>query len=389
MLKPLFVLALMLGTGFLAETGLVADDLSNIEHRIVAIQQDRFHAWPANNGGWQWENELLVGFTQGDFEVQKGHDIGGRQNTMLTRSLDGGETWTFFDPENLLDDDNPKYLGVGKTGLKQPMEMTHPDFTLRIFSSGYHGNDDPVGGFFYSSDRGKSWNGPHAFTGLLDAPELKGKMIAARTDYIVQDKNHCFIYIATYEEQKGRKRIACIETTDGGLTFDFVSWVTPETNEYSSIMCQTVQVDEHEFVLTYRKIFKDKTKFDTIETYRSTDGCQTWTCLGTLKEMKTHSNPPALVKLQDGRLCCAYGDRYAAEIRARYSHDNGETWGPELVIRDDFQSRDRDLSSAPTSGADMGYPRLFQRPDGKLVVVYYWATAEHPQQHIACSIWEP
>jgi hypothetical protein len=38
---------------------------------------------------------------------------------------------------------------------------------------------------------------------------------------------------------------------------------------------------------------------------------------------------------------------------------------------------------------DLGYPRLVQRPDGKLVAMYYWATKENPEQHIAASIWQP
>jgi hypothetical protein len=38
---------------------------------------------------------------------------------------------------------------------------------------------------------------------------------------------------------------------------------------------------------------------------------------------------------------------------------------------------------------DMGYVRLVQRSDGKLVAIYYWATDDKPQQYIAASIWEP
>ena len=38
---------------------------------------------------------------------------------------------------------------------------------------------------------------------------------------------------------------------------------------------------------------------------------------------------------------------------------------------------------------DLGYTRLVERTDGRLVVMYYWATAENPQQHIAASIWTP
>jgi len=357
---------------------------------MVAIEKDRFHGWPANNGVWQWGDEILVGFTQGDYFLRNGHNIGGRQDSLLARSLDGGQTWNMFDPEGFLDDDHPeKYQGQGKTALKQPIDFTHPDFAMRIFASGYHGNDDPEGGLFYSYDRGKTWKGPFALTGLLDSPDLKGMKLAPRTDYLVQNQKHCFIYIAAHTEEKDPKRVGCIESTDGGLTFNFVSWVTPKTDEYSGIMTQTVQVDDDEFLLTYRKIFKDKSRDDTIEAYRSQDGCQTWSLSGTIKEMKAHSNPPALVKLKDGRFCCAYGDRHAAEMRARYSRDNGQSWGPEVIIRDDFQSRDRNPLETLTPSADMGYPRMVQREDGKLALIYYWCTAKNMQEHIACSIWKP
>ena len=76
-----------------------------------------------------------------------------------------------------------------------------------------------------------------------------------------------------------------------------------------------------------------------------------------------------------------YGDRDNRRLCGKYSSDEGETWGDEFIIRDDYQSVEDD--------ADLGYPRLVQRPDGRLVAMYYWATAEHPQQYIAASVWKP
>ena len=130
-------------------------------------------------------------------------------------------------------------------------------------------------------------------------------------------------------------------------------------------MCQTVQVSDEGFVTAFRKMYDGRRPPDTIEAYGSFDGCRSWRRLSTVKVMPEHSNPPALVRLHDGRLCCAYGDRAAAEIRARYSDDNGWTWGQEIVVRDDFQG----LPGDPDLGisADMGYVRMVQRPDGKLV----------------------
>jgi hypothetical protein len=81
--------------------------------------------------------------------------------------------------------------------------------------------------------------------------------------------------------------------------------------------------------------------------------------------------------LRDGRLCATYGYREAPYgIRARLSTDNGKTWGREIHVRDDGCTW------------DIGYTRTFQRTDGKIVTVYYYATAERPEQHIVATIWE-
>jgi hypothetical protein len=59
----------------------------------------------------------------------------------------------------------------------------------------------------------------------------------------------------------------------------------------------------------------------------------------------------------------------------------GATWEPERILRDGYSSLEED--------EDFGYPRLVQRADGRLVAMYYWASARRPMQHIAATIWEP
>ena len=172
-----------------------------------------------------------------------------------------------------------------------------------------------------------------------------------------------------------------MQTRDGGRSFEFVSWVTPEDSRAVAIMPQAVALSQDEFVLSYRKIYKNKDGDDAIEIYRSEDRCRSWQFASTVKITKPHSNPPALVKLADGRLCCAYGDRNDLKIKAHFSEDGGRTWGPEVVIRDDYyQCHDSDR--------DLGYVSMVARPDGRLVAVYYWATEEYPEQYIAATIWD-
>jgi len=82
--------------------------------------------------------------------------------------------------------------------------------------------------------------------------------------------------------------------------------------------------------------------------------------------------------MKDGRLVCAYG--YRAEpygIRAKVSTNDGESWSAEIRLRDDGLNW------------DLGYPRMVQRPDGKLVTAYYYAKAQRPHRFIGATIWAP
>jgi len=118
-----------------------------------------------------------------------------------------------------------------------------------------------------------------------------------------------------------------------------------------------------------------------IDVYRSTDNGKTWKFLSKVANTDTgkrNGNPPSMVRLTDGRLCVAYGYRSKPiGIRAKLSSDNGKTWGPEIRLRDDGRTW------------DLGYTRTVQRPDGKLVTIYYYTTGKNPEQHIAATIWNP
>jgi hypothetical protein len=46
-------------------------------------------------------------------------------------------------------------------------------------------------------------------------------------------------------------------------------------------------------------------------------------------------------------------------------------------------------SRADGANWDLGYTRTVQRPDGKIVTIYYFNTTQHEQQHIAATIWDP
>lgn len=359
-----------------------------VKHIIAAIEKDKFHGWPANNGIWQWADEILVGFTQGEYIEKEGHNITEIEKSLFSRSLDGGETWQMFKPDGFMDGDNIKWVPNVKKKLEEPLNFKHEGFTMRVFATGYHGNDDPEGGFYYSYDKGANWEGPYYLGNINKLPELMDKEITARTDYIITGEEELYLFISANPQNHRNNRIACIKTEDGGMHFEFVSWVTPLNNDFNTIMSNTVRISENTFILAHRKrYFGDRDDIsNSIEVHISEDIGKTWRSLGYIKHFEetvgNDSNPPALVKLQDGRLVCIYGDRYNSRMVGKYSEDGGVTWLEEFIIRDNF----KDVTN---STWDFGYPRLVQRNDGKLVAIYYWASSENLQQHIAVSIWSP
>ena len=65
-------------------------------------------------------------------------------------------------------------------------------------------------------------------------------------------------------------------------------------------------------------------------------------------------------------------------ICARLSSDGGRNWSDEIVLRADGASR------------DLGYVRSVQRPDGKVVTIYYFNDADTgPERYIAATLWDP
>jgi len=340
-----------------------------IEHVVVYGHPDIFCGWPANNGVWIWDGTaILVGFSYGSYVEKKGHNIGPPRYDVLARSLDGGKTWKMEDPANFAGDQGTIIPSPGN------INFAHPDFALRAHR---HGGAR----FFISHDRGHTWHGPYAFNNLMEDLALAGLENTARTDYIVNGPSDCFLFMSARKPDTGtRDRAFVARTTDGGKTFSFVSWINPEpVGTTRGAMPSTVRISERKLVSALRRKYPDQ----WVDVFVSNDNAQIWKLLSKVADTGGwNGNPPALVRLKDGRLCCVYGNRTKKQMMAKISKDDGTTWGPEIVLRNDFKA---DSLHDP----DLGYPRLVQRADGKLVAMYYWATEQMPQHHIAATIWDP
>jgi hypothetical protein len=235
------------------------------------------------------------------------------------------------------------------------------------------GTDTGQSRFYYSYDRGHNWKGP------FKLPLFGQPGIAARTDYIVNGPKSCQLFLTASKSNGREGRVICARTTDGGKSWQLVGKIGPEPEGYS-IMPSSVRISPRELLTTLRcRAGADARGKSWIEAWNSADDGQSWTFLNQPVPDTGEGNPPHLLKLADGRVCLTYGVRAAPfRICAVLSSDGGRTWSSEYVLRDDG------------AGRDMGYVRSAQRPDGKIITVYYfWDRKTGPERYLGATIWNP
>ena len=350
-----------------------------IEHHVVFQEDGRFGGWPANHGIWHWGDEITFGYVEADHMERRGHTFDrDTARHMFARSLNGGATWSTRDGyacgirgwahNHRIDEDKAVEPADCPGGV---------DFTQRGFCLAFTRDSNNVGpsNFYYSTNRAHTWHGPFRF------PDLDTHGVAARTDYIIDGPHEMLVFLTSAKSDGGEGRVFCARTTDGGGSWERVAWIGEEPEVGFAIMPSSVRLSDTEILTTMRMREGD---WNYMAAYISEDNAATWTRLDNpVSDTGQGGSPPALVKLRDGRIAMAYAVRAEpARMCVRYSSDGGRSWTDERVLRDDDGST-----------RDMGYPRMVQRPDGKLVVVYYYNNAlldDHPPyRYIAATIFDP
>ena len=366
---------------------------AHIKHVKVYYEPGRFGGWPANNGIWSWGNEILVGFARGYHKDLGPHmhniDREKPEEHMLARSIDGGETWTIEEPgkDGVMiargsslhgTEPDPKHMKP-IVWLKEPVDFSKPRFVMKFWMLNM--NHGPSV-FYYSYDKGHNWKGPYEL--VVDG----NKKIAARNDYMIEDKNNCMAFFTAAKKNNMEGRVFVAHTDDGGLTWHLVSYVGEEPEKGFRIMPSTVRISENKLLLTSRVrsetvdyfelSTKEKKNSRYIDSWASSDNGKSWKFAGKPVDDTGEGNPPSLIKLQDGQLCLTYGYREKPyTICAKLSSDNGKTWSARIILRTNG------------SGRDIGYVRSVQRPDGKVVTVYYFEDSRQSERFIECAIWDP
>lgn len=355
------VLVLASILGFNLNSAVLAEDRPLIEKHVkVYFQPGRYGGWPANYGIWSWDNEILVGFELGYHK-----DLGPKRHaidrekprvTRFARSRDGGETWSIEEP-------HLRAIASSPNAQRPPLDFTHPDFALRVPKDGRQRDHSEI---HYSYDRGRTWIGPL---------KLKIPGIQARTDYLINGADDCMLFLTSDKRNGKEGRPFVAQSSDGGRDWKFVSWIAPEPKGFA-IMPAAVRLSESKILVVVRR---REGPLRWLNAHVSLDNGSTWQQIDDPADDLGEGNPPSLIQLQDGRLCLTYGFRAAPfRVAARLSNDEGKSWSDEIVLRDDGANRDQ------------GYTRTVQRPDGKIVTVYYFNDEKSgPERYIAATIWNP
>lgn len=330
---------------------------------VVFCEAARYGGWPANHGLWQWGDELVVGFQVCWYKTATNDHAIDRSKPSehwQARSLDGGRTWK---TENRLPFTVEK-LEPKAAPLTEPLDFTAPDFALMFRFGSMH-----VGPswFYVSTDRCRTWRGPFAFA-------VEGiDRISARTDLVVLGPRDALMFGSAAKADGKEGRVFCARTTDGGLRWKLASLIGGEPKEGFTIMPSTVRLPCGALLTAVRN---GKFRND-IALFRSDDLGQTWKDLGAATG-DIGGNPPAMILLNDGRVCLTYGyRRKPCGVRAKISGDEGKTWGPEIVLRDDGLT------------GDLGYPRSVARPDGRVLTAYYFNGPRDEDRTIQATRWMP
>ena len=365
------------------------------EHVIVYREEGKFAGWPANYGMWMWGDEIVVGFTQCTFQPRSGFHARRRDRPAVplqSRSLDGGKTWTTaripapspdgrcFSADEHMDLELKIATAIeqGLGPLPGPcpggVDFTAPDVAIMCARTGLGGGTQAW--FYISTDRAQSWQGPYAL------PMFGQTGIEARTDIIVNGPSDAMFFLTAAREDGGEGLgVFMARTQDGGQSFQFGSWVgTSAVNDL--IMPSSIRVDENTLLTAIRcnvAVGEFEEVSTWIDLYESTDNGASFHYLcRPVPDAGSGGNPPAMLKLQDGRICLTYGYRATPfGIQARLSEDGGKTWGEVIHLRDDGDS------------SDLGYSRTLQRADGTIVTSYYYNHQADAERYIAATLWKP
>ena len=357
------------------------------QHITIYYDQDYFAAWPFNHGFKAFsEGELLISFSRGPCNYRSPYDMahhvvdarGGEYVTM--RSSDGGFSWPIEGLRSLgsrQELERPLFMSAADAP-SQPYDWASPDFFMTAGFGIPPERDQSIGYIQYSRDRGHSWEGPFRM------PSFGFQWIQVKPDYILRPDGMVLLFVTAGigSGKRGNRFVAVYGSPDAGLTWNYLAPISADSVDRHYVnryYASPVLLEDGRILAALRCQIDARNAWPEI--FESADGGRSWQFLSRPSDW---GGPSELTLLDDGRLLIVYGYRVVPYgIRARVSEDDGKSWGPELILRDDAGSW------------DLGYPRTVKLSGGKVMTAYYINRADDEIQcqggvrHIAATVFTP
>lgn len=365
------------------------------KHGIVYSDPERFQAWSSIDK--RPNGELLVVFSD------RLHHVDPTGRIMLTRSRDGGYTWSDAQViyDSPLDDRDP-----GITILPDDTVIV-TWFCSTAFANPKHCDPDCIASWpeaiasltpeliaqwehpwlIRSPDGGKNWEDPVQLPFIMEqGPTLlhNGQLLGI-TYHSWKDSS--YLVGAMISEDRGNTwhpvgEIPSPKLSEGG-TLD---------EPHALQLCSGKILAAFRYYNPDREWKKTHSLLDRVWFSESNDGGKTWSpaeIRRVIREdipdtaLEGSAHPPHLLQLKNGTVLCTYGRRQVEHYRIRgcLSFDEGATWDYESELM---------IQKLPRS--DDGYPASVELEDGTIVTVYYQkapdaAPAKYPRACIGWTRW--
>ncbi len=368
------------------------------DHAIIYRNDSEYCASPYSMGFFETSGSLIVNFlrTKTDYRdvASLNQDTMARDATLVSaRSFDRGATWNREPLQEHTGSPFGQHDGLGESILDLgPLDYSDRDTLIWSQSSAF-GTPSSRPFVRITRDAGRNWSRPYRvpLNGLNSASANSSQMVRS-------DGRSMLMLTQVSQDGWTRRPMAFLSTVDQS-TWQFLSFVTriddpfgaadgdwaklassPSLAGHRWFQPRTVELKSGRILCTLQ-CQRNPQGTTWSELYYSDDGGTTW---GFRSRINDFGAPTSLVTMKDGRLVAVYGYRLRPYgVRAAVSEDEGETWNPEIVLRDDGGSW------------DLGDPQAVESSRGKVMAAYYFNSkadttqADGGVRHIARTIFTP
>jgi BNR repeat-like domain len=219
-----------------------------------------------------------------------------------------------------------------------------------------------------SADGGQTWK----ITGSI--PEPPSTKLGEGNQYIpfgeVQQAADGSLCAAVYLKRGERRQCFLLRSADDGKTWKDLVVLHPYGNETALL-----HLGSGKWIAACREFQPGRDDMH-LEQYVSEDDAQVWKRRQPLT--MPGQVPGHLLRLRDGRILLAYGNRNwnNCGVDARVSKDEGKTWGAPFRI-------------AHSPMPDSGYPSSVQLAGGDIVTAYYTKVSDDFHYEMRVARWNP